>query len=226
MLTQNGPGGRGSIPALVMRTGLIQPVDPANARRDIQAAHVRDVTHWPTDQIPSPDGMDSLPPPIPQATLPMVTPLIPAAPSPVTTAVTQTVTATPPQPITATDVGPPPRRESDRHHWHMHHRRMHPMAAEIQRLHPSARLHGVPSDSVLLGEWNGKPVAKFEIAASPPVNGAQGAAQAMRDAARALVQNGLSSLPPELVGGPLSALMRGGAIEMHFQNGVVVRTAL
>lgn len=223
MLTQNGPGGRGSIPALVMRTGLIQPVDPANARQDIAYQHVRDITHWPTDQIPSPDGMDSLPPPMPMSTAPQMTP-IPAPVGPLTTAVAQTVVAVPPQPITAPELGPPPRRESDRHHWHMNHRRMHPMAAEIQRLHPGARLHG--ADDVLLGEWNGKPLAKFEIAASPPANGAQSAVYALRDAARALVQNGLSALPPELVGGPLSALMRGGAIELHFQNGVVAKTAI
>lgn len=225
MLTQNGPGGRGSIPALVMRTGLIQPVDPANARNDISVRHVRDVTHWPTDQIPAP-GADTLPPPIPQATLPTVTPLIPAAPNLVTAAVAQTVTAVPPQPITTPDMGPLPRRESERHHWHMQHRQEHPMMAEIRRLHPSARMHGVPSDSVLLGEWNGRPVAKFEIASSPPAAGAESVSHAMRAAARALIQNGLHALPPELVGGPLAALMRGGAVELHFQNGVVARTAL
>ena len=106
----------------------------------------------------------------------------------------------------------------------MNHRRIHPMAAEIQRLHPGARLHG--AGDILLGEWNGKPVAKFSIAASPPANGAQGAIYALRDAARKLVHSGLAALPPELVGGPLAALMRGGAVELHFQNGVVARTAL
>ena len=223
MLTQNGPGGRGSIPALVMRTGLIQPVDPANARRDVSSAHVRDVTHWPTDQIPSPDGMDTLPPALPMSTAPQMTP-IPAPPNATTSAVAQTVAAVPPTPITDLTPGPMPRRESDRHHWHMKHRGIHPMAAEIQRLHPGARLHG--ADDILLGEWNGKPVAKFSIAASPPANGAQGAIYALRNAARHLVQSGLAALPPELVGGPLAALMRGGAIELHFQNGVVARTAL
>jgi hypothetical protein len=221
MMMQSGPGGRGSIPALVMRTGLIQPVDPANARRDVQSAHVRDVTHWPTDQMPSPD--DTLPPPMPMSTAPQVSP-IPSPPGPLTTAVAQTVAAVPPTPITNLSPGPMPRRESDRHHWHHQHRGIHPMAAEIQRLHPTARLHG--ADDILLGEWNGKPVAKFEIAASPPANGAQGAIYALRDAARKLVQGGLAALPPELVGGPLAALMRGGAIELHFQNGVVARTAL
>ena len=49
MLTPSGPG-RGSLPALVMRTGLIQPVDPANARSDVNTQHVLDVTRWPTDQ--------------------------------------------------------------------------------------------------------------------------------------------------------------------------------
>lgn len=213
MLTQNGHGAGTSIPALIMRTGQIRPVSPADARRDIDTQHVIDATAIPTDQIPSPPSA-----------LPMVTPLIPAAPGPVTTAVAQTVVAVPPQPIPAAPDAPPPPRPSDRMHWHQEHHRVHPMVADIRRLHPMAAMHGVAE--VQLGEWNGRPIAKFEIAASPPPVGAQSAANAMRGAARALVQSGLHALPAELVGGPLAALMRGGAIELHFQNGVVVRTAL
>lgn len=217
MMMPSGPGSRGSIPALVMRTGLIQPVDPANARNDISAQHVHNVTHWPVDEGAAP----SMPMP---GSMPQVTPLMPAPPSPTVTAVAQTVVATPPMPIATSPDSPPPFRPSDRHRWHHEHRHENPMIADMRRLHPTAMMHGTAE--VLLGEWNGKPVAKFEIAASPPAGSAQSAANALRGGARALMTSGLHALPAELVGGPLAALMRGGAVELHFQNGVVVRTAL
>jgi hypothetical protein len=98
---------------------------------------------------------------------------------------------------------------------------MHPMVAEIQRLHPHANIHG--SSEPELGEFGGFPLAKFEIAASVPAITAQSAAINLRLAARALYERGLGALPAQLVGGPLAALMQGGAVELHFQNGVVVR---
>lgn len=217
MMVQNGSGGYGSIPALVMRSGLIRPMSPEEARRDITTQHVLDITAGVT-------GQGGFPPMMPMSPLPQVTPLLPAAPGPVTTAVAQTVVAVPPMPIPHAPDEPPPARPSDRLHWHHQHHREHPMITDIKRLHPQAAMHGVAE--VELGEWNGKPVAKFEIAASPPAAGAQSAANMIRGAARALVQSGLAAMPAQLVGGPISALMRGGAVELHFQNGVVVRTAL
>lgn len=198
MLTQNG-----SIPAAVMRTGVIQPISPANARQDLDTQHVLDVTLSPVN------AMDVLPP---------------ARPSDLTTAVAQTVTATPPAPIQAGPLAPLPPTPSGRTAWHIQHRRQHPAIEDIKRLHPRAQLHGAAP--VQLGEWAGRPVAKFEIAASPPKAAAGQAAQALRRAAHELRATGLSSLPPELVGGPLAALMRGGAVELHFRNDVVIRTAL
>lgn len=219
MLTTKGPGSRGSIPALVMRTGLIQPVDPVNARNDVSADHVRNVTGWPTDSAPlSPQFV----PPAPTSPLPTVTALPVAQPAP---AVAATVVATPPKPLPGSPVTPPPHHKhgSARHHWHLMHRHEHPMVSDIKRLHPNAGIHG--AEDTLLGEWNGYPTAKFEIAASPPQHAAMNAAEQLRQAARALNHIGLGALPPELVAGPLAALMRGGAVELHFQNGVVVRTA-
>jgi hypothetical protein len=201
----------GSIPAMVMRTGQIMPVSPDDAREDLNTGHVLDMTDWRM-RIPA---------------QPIVTPLITSPPSPITSAVAQTVTAVPPAPIQTAPVNvPPPAVPSERHHWHTVHRGGggNAVIREIQRLHPKAGLRG--AEDVELGEWNGRPIAKFEIAASPPPGGAQVAAGAMRRAADALRRSGLASLPPELVGGPLAALMRGGAVELHFQNGAVVRTVL
>lgn len=223
MLTQQGPGAGGSIPALVMRTGLIQPVNPANARRDVTTRHVLEVTSWPVDEtVPA-----AFLPMLPSSPAPQITPLLPAPPSPTTTAVAQTTTAVPPAPIQTAPVTPVPAAASDRQHWHIQHRRHHPLIDEIRRLHPKAALHGAITDEVVvLGEWMGRPIAKFEITAAPPQHGAQAAANGLCKAARVLMQSGLASMPPELVAGPLAALMRGGAVELHFQNGVVVRTAL
>lgn len=218
MLTPTGPQGRGSIPALVMRTGLIQPVNPANVRRDLTTQHVLQETMWPTDHAIPPE---LLPGP-PASPAPTVMPLLPAPPSPVTTAVAQTVVSVPPQAIQAPAMMPPSFRPSDRHHWHMRQRMPHPMVAEIRRLHPKAQLHG--TSDVELGEWNGRPIAKFEIASAP--KSATAAAHALMQAAHVLRRAGLQHLPPELVAGPLAALMRGGAVELHFQNGAVARAAL
>lgn len=213
MLTQNGPASRGSIPALVMRTGLIQPVDPRNARRDISQRHVDEVTDGVTGLMPyTPSGLPSSMPPI----VP-----VPAPPSAVTSAVAATTTATPPRPLPNAPAALPSPGASGHAHWHATQRRMHPMVAEIQRLHPKANIHGASEPE--LGEFGGFPLAKFEIAASPPTTTAQSAAHNLRLAAHALYRSGLGALPPELVGGPLAALMRGGAVELHFQNGVVVR---
>jgi len=193
----------GSIPAFVMRTGMIQPVSPMNARQDIRTQHVLDMTLVPVDEREAA--------------------LLPAQPSSVTTAVSQTVTAVPPAPI-QTPATAMPASPSGRYGWHQQNRRMHPAIADIKRLHPRAQLHG--AEAVELGEWQGRPIAKFEIAASPPAVSAGEATKALRKAAAALRSSGLSMLPPEMVGGPLAALMRGGAVELHFQNGVVIRTAL
>jgi len=222
------PTGRapGSTPQLVMRTGIIRPMNPANARRDISTSHVDSMTRMPVDEPPP-----ALPAPVPPAlqptpapAAPPPAPLVPAAPGPVTTAVAQAATATPPAPLPVAATTDLPHSPSGQHHWHREHRRMHPLMADIKRLHPHARLHG--ADDVLLGEWRGRPLAKFEIASSPPAGGAAHAVEALRRAAHLLRSTGLEVLPPELVGGPLAALMRGGAVQLHFQNGVVMRTAL
>jgi hypothetical protein len=119
--------------------------------------------------------------------------------------------------------GEMPMHPSDQHHWHQMHRRTHPLAADIRRLHPRAHLHG--ADDVLLGEWNGRPLAKFQIAATLSRQAANQVVGALRESARILRQTGLP-LMPEIAGGPLTALVRGGAVELHFQNGVVARTSL
>ena len=82
-------------------------------------------------------------------------------------------------------------------------------------------MHGIS-----LGSVGGKPVVKFNIDASPTPDNATGAVLALKRAAGLLANAGHGSLPPELIGGPLAALMRGGMAELHFTNGVVVRTAL
>lgn len=215
MLTPTGPGARGSIPALVMRTGLIQPVNPQNARRDITLQHVMDVTSGVTTETLPAQLLPTAPTP-----QPTVVP-VPAPPSLVTSAVAATTTATPPRPLPNAPASLPPPDAAGQRHWHMTQRRMHPMVAEIMRLHPKANINGAAEPE--LGEFGSYPLAKFEIAATVPPVAAQSAAHHLRLAARALYKSGLSALPPELVGGPLAALMRGGAIELHFQNGVVVR---
>jgi hypothetical protein len=86
---------------------------------------------------------------------------------------------------------------------------------------PPPGMHGV-----LLGMVAGKPVAAFNIDATPQPHEAQSAVFALRQAAQVLQKFGHGSLPPELIGGPMAALMRGGVAELHFKNGVVVRTAL
>jgi hypothetical protein len=222
------PTGRAprSTPQLVMRTGIIRPMSPAHARQDLNALNIQRLTHLPVDQamppmLPVPVPPSLAPSPAPTAT--PAAPLIPAAPGPVTTAVAQAATATPPAPIPVAASTDLPHNPSDRHHWHREHRRMHPLHADIKRLHPHAQLHG--AEDVLLGEWNGRPLAKFEIASSPPRGGASQAVEALRQAAKVLRSTGLH-LPPELIGGPLAALMRGGAVELHFQNGVVMRATL
>lgn len=203
---------RGSIPALVMRTGLLRPVNVDQARQDLDTSRIENLVAYETNRLP---------PALP-TTAPAVTP-IPPLPSPITTAVAQTTVATPPMPIPNAPVEDAPPAGSDRHHWYRMHR-PHAMVREIQKLHPTANIHGA-ADPVLAADAEGRPVAKFQIAASPPAVTAQSAAHNLRLAARALYRSGLHALPPELVGGPLAALMRGGAVELHFQNGVVVRAA-
>jgi hypothetical protein len=190
-----------------MRSGQWQPLTPAQARRDLTTDHVLDVTTM------SQELLDTQP----NATL------MPAPPSITTAAVAQTVTATPPTPI-QTPPSPMPLGHSQRHAWHQQHHRTHPAIADIKRLHPSAPLHG--AEAVEMDDWNGRPVAKFMIQASPPAVGAHAHADQLRNAARLLQANGFARLPPELVAGPLAALLRGGAVQLHFQNGVVIRTAL
>jgi hypothetical protein len=179
---------------------------------------VLDVTTWPTDRSPAEVFNPG------RRSQPSVTPLITAPSNPTTVAVAQTTVAVPPKPITTAPSEGMPNGHSNQQAWHLKHRQNHPVLSEIRRLHPKAHLRGV--SDVELGEWNGKPVAKFEIAASPPAVSADAAAKALRRGAHALLNSGLQGLPPELVGGPLAALMRGGAVELHFQNGVVIRTAL
>jgi len=218
MMIPTGRAGE-SIPQLVMRTGIIRPVRPDNARRDISIAHVDAATRLAVGQPMSPDFLPPTPGPLTPAA---VTPTIPAPPSPTTSAVAQCAVATPPTPL---PVAPAevPYHPSDRHHWHRMHRHVHPLAADIKRLHPHAQIHG--ADDVLLGEWNGRPLAKFQIAAAPSRAAANAAVGALRESARILRQTGIP-LSPEIAGGPLVALIRGGAVELHFQNGVVARTAL
>jgi hypothetical protein len=112
-----------------------------------------------------------------------------------------TTTAVPPKPITAV-LTPSPGAYPHPHAWQ---RRPQMLGAT-------------------LGQWRGRPVATFQIASSPPKERAISAAAALKKAARALLEAGHGDLPPELIAGPLAALMRGGAVELHFQNGVVVRT--
>lgn len=214
MMIPTGRAGE-SIPQLVMRTGIIRPVRPENARRDISIRHVEAATRLAVGQPISPAFLPPTPGPFTPAA---VTPMIPAPPSPTTSAVAQCAVATPPTPLPVAPVALP-SSPSGQHHWHRTHR-VHPLAAEIKRLHPHAQMHG--ADDVLLGEWQGRPLAKFHIAAA----GSQAAVNALTQAARILRQTGLGMLPPELVGGPIAALMRGGAVELHFQNGAVTRTAL
>lgn len=210
-----------SIPQLVMRTGIIRPVRPENARRDISIAHVDAATRLAVGQPMSPAFLPPTPGPLSPAA---VTPTIPAPPSPTTSAVAQCAVATPPMPLPVAPMDIP-THPSDRHHWHRMHRHVHPLAAEIRKLHPTAQLHG--ADDVLLGEWMGRPLAKFQVASSLTQPAAQAAVNALHRAATILRQTGLTAaLTPELAGGPLVALMRGGAVELHFQNGVVARTAL
>lgn len=160
---------QGSIPELVMRTGLIRTMDPGNARQDILPQHVLDVTggHGITSHYDRPVMQPSLS----------------------TQAVAQTAVAVPPTPIATPPAAP--------------------------------GMHGIT-----LGVYNGRPVVPFNIDAAPTPENAQGAVLALRRAAGLLANAGHGSLPPELIGGPLAALMRGGAAELHFTNGVVVRTAL
>ena len=161
---------QGSIPELVMRTGIIRTMDPNRARQDVQTNHVLSLvsSHGISTQYDQPV----------------------AQPSATQQAVAQTVVATPPVPV------PPPAAPPG--------------------------MHGV-----MLGATpDGQPVAAFQIDAAPQPHQAQGAVMALRKAAKDLQRFGHGSLPPELIGGPLAALMRGGAIELHFKNGVVTRTAL
>lgn len=162
---------QGSVPELVMRTGVFRTMNPANARQDILPDHVLDMT--------DPHGITTAYDHMPGN----------AAPSLTMQAVAQTAVATPPTPI-APAAAPP-------------------------------GMHGIS-----LGMANGKPVVAFNINAAPTAENAQGALLALKRAAGLLANAGHGSLPPELIGGPLAALMRGGAAELHFTNGVVVRTAL
>jgi hypothetical protein len=161
---------RGSIPEMVMRTGILRSINAENARQDIQTQHVLDLT--------SPNGITTA-----------YDSMQPAPPTPTTQAVAQTVVATPPTPV--------------------------PPAAAPPGMH-----------GVMLGSFQGKPVARFNINAAPASGDAQGAVLALKRAAALLANAGHGALPPELIGGPLAALMRGGVAQLHFQNGVVVRTAL
>lgn len=215
MLTPDGTGARGSLPALVMRTGLIRPMSPRDARRDLDTRRITDMVARETNTAP-----DLLPPGAPSP-VPTLTP-VPALPSPTYTAVAATTTATPPMPLPNAPTADMPLAPSDQHHWHREHR-PHAMVREIQRLHPHANIHGA-GEPLLGADADGRPVAKFKIAASPPVVTAESSAHGLRLAARSLIASGLHALPPQLVGGPLAALMRGGTVELHFQNGVVVRT--
>jgi len=216
MHAQQGPGGRGSIPALVMRSGLIQPVSPRDARRDLTLQHVLDVTTMPGHVPYMPAG----------GAITSVTPVTQAPPNAVTTSVAETMVAPPPTAIQTAPTAPPANTHSSRYHWQQQHRRVHPAISDIRRLHPSANLHDAEAPAVVLGEHNGRPLAKFAIAASPSDQGAQAAASALRRAAQTLRMTGLAALPPEIIGGPLAALMRGGAVELHFTNGATVRTAI
>ena len=207
MMSPNGPN-RGSLPALVMRTGLIAPgVKPSQARADLDLEHVMDVTN-PADYLPA--ALSVRP----------TFSTIPAAQSPTTTAVAQTTTAIPPTPLPTAPSTDMPLHPSEQHHWHRQHRGGNPLVNEIRKLHPTANIAGAEPE---LGEWGGRPLAKFSIAMTSPPEGARQAASAIRRTAQILQQSGLAALPPELVGGPVAALLRGGAIELHFQNGVVIR---
>lgn len=215
MMTPNGSRPTGSLPALVMRTGLIRPVNVDQARRDLDTQHIENITHWATNR-PAPDISPPAPPLSPASVVP-----VPAPPDhPVTAAVALTVAATPPQPLPNAPTSAPPLMPSERHHWHREHR-LHPMVHEIRRLHPHANIHG--ADPALPADAAGRPIAKFAIAANPPKGSATAMAHQLRHAAHALYRSGLSALPAELVGGPLAALMQGGSVELHFQNGVVVK---
>lgn len=194
-----------------MRTGLIRPVNVQTARRDLDTSRIERLVAYETNRLP---------PALP-TTAPTITPIAPL-PSPITAAVAQTTVATPPTPLPNAPVTEAPPAGSDRHFWHREHR-LHHMVREIQKLHPNANIHGA-AEPQLAADAEGRPVAKFRIAASPPAGAAESMAHQLRHGARALYRSGLHALPPELVGGPLAALMRGGSVELHFQNGVVVRT--
>lgn len=161
----------GSIPELVMRTGILRAMNPANARQDILPSHVIHMT--------SPHGLTT-----------EYDHMHPAPPPAEVQAVAATAVATPPTPK------------------------------------PSAMPSPGLSGGIVLGSFQGKPVVAFNVNAAVPADQAQGAVLALKRAAGLLASAGHGALPPELVAGPLAALMRGGAVELHFRNGVVVRTAL
>ncbi len=214
MLTPNGPRGRGSIPALVMRSGLIREMAPSQARADLELPRVLDLTVPPNRSLPMPTGQ-----------MPQLTPVPNAPPSATATAVAATMLAAPPRALPVRAI-PMPAGHSDRHAWPHKHRRGHPLMHAIRELHPTAPVLRDAAEDVELGEWRGRPMVRFEIASSPPQPMAEAQALALTRTAGVMRQAGLHHLPAQIVGGPLAALLRGGAVELHFQNGVVVRTAL
>ena len=129
-------------------------------------------------------------------------PLPQAMPSPMTAAVAVTTQVEPPKPIIVPTV--PPGAASA----------------------PYPAMHGWQDSQPMgsyLGEIDGRPVAAFQIAARPDLPGAHAAAGALSRAAKMLRDAGYGMLPPEMVGGPLAAIMRGGVAELHFANGITLR---
>ena len=180
MLSPVGPGARGSIPALVMRTGLIRPMSPTEARRDLDTQHILDMTARATNTAAA-------------------------------TSCRRHVTPNPGAPLAdhlrgrghrgrhAADADP--ERADGRHAADAV--RAAPLApaasaardgqARSRSYHPHANIHG--SEEPLLGaDAEGRPIAKFRIAASPPHTTAQSSAHNLRLAARALFASGLHAL--------------------------------
>lgn len=188
MMVQGG----GSLPAIVMRTGITRYMNPLHVRHDINPQRVLDETNAVVGVNPA-----LVTPEVPA-------PLPPAPPTPVTAAVAATTTAIPPQPIAPAPTAQAALGYPHPHYWQSRH------TAYVGRQ---------------MGQWRGAPVAAFQVAQIVNGDDAQSAVQALQNAARLLRGMGHGSLPPELIGGPLAALMRGGAVELHYQNGVVVRAA-
>lgn len=74
---------------------------------------------------------------------------------------------------------------------------------------------------------NGQPVREFPpMQAAPDPESAKRAVAGLQAAARLLRDRGLTTLGPDLVGGPLSAMARGETVVLRWTNGVAISASL